>query len=546
MFRLYATFLEANNNLLDIPLPSSKLMHKPYKNISLANESMKKVQADAKIITDDLSKEDNFAPFRLNLKQASKQNSGSDVSNDASGFFESFKDSSNDSQRVLPKLQAMMKRSKPNQLPVGVLPSKAKLPPSEIKTDLFLPTKENEINSLTGDLMKMSNYSSSKASMNDADDSLSNALREIDALNNFAQFASGTLQSTGNLSLPMNSLNSTSIPNLMSLSVAPVHSNSLMGGRKEASTHPKISSTIMKYVNPQKFRSAQMIATPLIANPALATQSKHSDDSRRRSRSRSHRRKRSRSRRRSNSRHRLRSRRKNRRHRSSSSSGSRHHSSKFSKKSKDDDDERERSRSHRNREHCVNKHKSQDDGDACTNRKGTNVTMHKQTHSKDILTDNKSHGRDLKLLSDENEDNRDSIICTNISKSGTQSHHSSENECLMKKYTSNHSKTSKSLKSENKKRILKEDKADKRERIGESDLSFGEKSDSSSSSSINNRIKSKNHKLKSGSKVSRSDSNDSHCSSTTESLSRSDCSKSATRNNSGSLQSSKSINIGQV
>ncbi|CAH8845461.1 unnamed protein product [Trichobilharzia szidati] len=85
---------------------------------------------------------------------SAKSFSGSKVPAESPGIFESSKDVKTEEPKTLPKLQAMMKRSKPFQLPVGVLPPKNKLTVTEVKPDLFLPTKESETSSAASDNSK--------------------------------------------------------------------------------------------------------------------------------------------------------------------------------------------------------------------------------------------------------------------------------------------------------------------------------------------------------------------------------------------------------
>ncbi|KAF7242858.1 hypothetical protein EG68_10503, partial [Paragonimus skrjabini miyazakii] len=299
-------------------------------------------------------------PLKFSLRIHQKPLTGQENSSESSGIFESTKDLKNDEPRSMPKLQALMKRSKPSQLPVGVLPSKTKLPAPEVKTELFLPSKETEVNGAAEAVVTTSSTSGMAAVL-----SLSNSLqpsessgillstvKDVNALAHFssappgqeslsfrldnsASVLSGISNPVMNSAVSMPSVIVTTssishIPNLMSLSVQPVPSVTLNQGgaglTADASAvlrQSKMSIANMQYVNPQKLRSAQMIATPLIANPAIAAQPHHNEESQK---SRDNRR-RSVSRRRSRSRSRSRSgrrssptRRSRRRHSSSSSS----------------------------------------------------------------------------------------------------------------------------------------------------------------------------------------------------------------------------------
>ncbi|GAA48681.1 histone-lysine N-methyltransferase SETD2 [Clonorchis sinensis] len=310
----------------------------------------------------DYSEPDSTSvPLKFSLRSSSK-GLGQDVSSEPSGVFESSKDLKTSEPRAMPKLQALMKRSKPSKLTVGVLPSKTKLPATETKTELFLPTKESdESNGVTAALEVAASLASTinssglqSAASNQTSDPtelLTNAMKEVSALNSLAHMAS-----TGNVAhitveasraelsahlpstLPSANNSAAHIPNLMSLTVQPVQPTpqptALSADPTSVLRQPKMNLANMQFVNPQKLRSAQMIATPLIANPAIAAQPHHSDEQ---SKSRdSRRRSRSRSRRRSHSGRRSSPNRRSRRHHSSSSGGStpRHSSRGYQRRSR--------------------------------------------------------------------------------------------------------------------------------------------------------------------------------------------------------------------
>ncbi|KAG5443418.1 Histone-lysine N-methyltransferase setd2 [Clonorchis sinensis] len=310
----------------------------------------------------DYSEPDSTSvPLKFSLRSSSK-GLGQDVSSEPSGVFESSKDLKTSEPRAMPKLQALMKRSKPSKLTVGVLPSKTKLPATETKTELFLPTKESdESNGVTAALEVAASLASTinssglqSAASNQTSDPtelLTNAMKEVSVLNSLAHMAS-----TGNVAhitveasraelsahlpstLPSANNSAAHIPNLMSLTVQPVQPTpqptALSADPTSVLRQPKMNLANMQFVNPQKLRSAQMIATPLIANPAIAAQPHHSDEQ---SKSRdSRRRSRSRSRRRSHSGRRSSPNRRSRRHHSSSSGGStpRHSSRGYQRRSR--------------------------------------------------------------------------------------------------------------------------------------------------------------------------------------------------------------------
>ncbi|KAF6779792.1 hypothetical protein AHF37_00714 [Paragonimus kellicotti] len=341
----------------DIPLPpstvESRIDHstecEPYQQTAAHPSAMEHVEIDSPA-----------GPLKFSLRIHQKPLSGQENSSESSGIFESTKDLKNDEPRSMPKLQALMKRSKPSQLPVGVLPSKTKLPAPEVKTELFLPSKEIEVNgaadavATTSSTSGMAAVLSLSGSLQSTESSgiLSSTVKDVNALAHFSSAPLGqeslsfrldnsapALSSVSNpimnstVSMPSVIVTTSSIshiPNLMSLSVQPVPSVTLNQGGAGLTAdaavvlrQSKMSIANMQYVNPQKLRSAQMIATPLIANPAIAAQPHHNEESQK---SRDNRR-RSVSRRRSRSRSRSRSgrrsspaRRSRRRHSSSSSS----------------------------------------------------------------------------------------------------------------------------------------------------------------------------------------------------------------------------------
>ncbi|VDP16516.1 unnamed protein product [Echinostoma caproni] len=352
---------------LKAPVPVSLPQVKPLENSSVQQQPVE---------GQETHQDASSGPLKFSLKVSSKPLSGTETPGEASGIFESSKDSKTEDPRPMPKLQALMKRSKPSQLPVGVLPSKTKLPATETKTELFLPSKETETTSApavtetTKTVQSLSNVPSSLGNNPQIGNSSEPKETPVSRESNFSllqppvgshansvpepsshSFSLPLPESSSNsllgISAPMHlptltSVNPilplpvTTIPNLMSLSVQPVQTlvatpvTAIIPDPTIVLRQPKMNMTNMQYVNPQKLRSAQMIATPLIANPALAAQSHQTieqaaRDSRKRShsRSRSSSRSRSRSRRRSRSRHRSDQRyRGHRRHSTSSSEGS--------------------------------------------------------------------------------------------------------------------------------------------------------------------------------------------------------------------------------
>ncbi|CAH8501048.1 unnamed protein product [Dicrocoelium dendriticum] len=316
----------ADFDALEIPLPppvADEVQH-PVTNIpQVAVQPMEPDQPEA---------EPPSGPLKFSLRISSKP-FNSDASNEP-GIFESSKDQKPDEPRLMPKLQAMMKRSKPSQLPVGVLPSKIKVPVTETKTELFLPSKEADISDSLLSATEAAKaaaaasgltlpqptvqFNHPASTMSDAGD-LQQLLKDI--VNNVQAPSSlplDTISTRSDISIPSavtastlsysvsvtphiaTSVGTAHIPNLMSLNVTPVttislqqNAASLLQDSAAMVRHSKLSLSNMQYVNPQKLRSAQMIATPLIANPAIAAQPHHNDDqsksrdSRKRSRSRS-------------------------------------------------------------------------------------------------------------------------------------------------------------------------------------------------------------------------------------------------------------------
>uniref|UniRef100_A0A3Q0KK93 C2H2-type domain-containing protein n=1 Tax=Schistosoma mansoni TaxID=6183 RepID=A0A3Q0KK93_SCHMA len=307
---------------------------------------------------------ESLGPLKFSMRKSTKSLPGSDVPTESSGVFESSKDVKVEEPKAMPKLQAMMKRSKPSQLPVGVLPAKNKLPVTEVKTDLFLPTKESETLSSTSDHTKGLLSHPHPIPSSDSSD-----LQAISSIISSGQLVpSGTVDKSVVLSNNISNkahipgtnlpLKASTIPNLMSLNIQPLHhSVPIVATRNLIHAHATDPTLVqasipptagMQFVNPQKFRSAQMIATPLIANPAVANQSQQNEETpkskngRRRSRSHSHKyprsHRRSRSRRSSGNRH-------SRRRHSSSSSSSVHRSSRARHRSRSYQNSKERHRS---------------------------------------------------------------------------------------------------------------------------------------------------------------------------------------------------------
>ncbi|KAA3678119.1 histone-lysine N-methyltransferase SETD2 [Paragonimus westermani] len=339
----------------DIPLPpstvESRIDHsmecEPYQQTAAQPTAVDQVEIDSPA-----------GPLKFSLRIHQKPLSGQENSSESSGVFESTKDLKSDEPRSMPKLQALMKRSKPSQLPVGVLPSKTKLPAPEVKTELFLPSKETDVNDAVEAVATTSSTAGLAAVLSlssclqptESGGTLSNTMKDVNALAHFSSATPGQESLSVRLDNPASALSGISnpamnnavstpsvivttssishIPNLMSLSVQPVPSVTLTQGGAGLTAdaavvlrQSKMSIANMQYVNPQKLRSAQMIATPLIANPAIAAQPHHNEesqksrDNRRRSVSRRRSRSRSRSGRRSSP-----TRRSRRRHSSSSSS----------------------------------------------------------------------------------------------------------------------------------------------------------------------------------------------------------------------------------
>uniref|UniRef100_A0AA85J2L8 [histone H3]-lysine(36) N-trimethyltransferase n=1 Tax=Trichobilharzia regenti TaxID=157069 RepID=A0AA85J2L8_TRIRE len=307
-------------------------------------------------------------PLKFTMRVSAKSLSGSEVPAESPGIFESSKDVKTEEPKALPKLQAMMKRSKPFQLPVGVLPPKNKLPVTEVKTDLFLPTKENETLGAASDNSKI--VQQPVHATNESFDNQPASSVGISGQLAATCAVDKSLIPTNNVgikaTLPTaNMLAKTPpIPNLMSLNIQPIHHPvPIVATRNLIHAHATDPTLVqasipptagMQFVNPQKFRSAQMIATPLIANPAVANQSQQSDETPKgkngRRRLSSHSRKHSRSHRRSRSR-RSSEHRRLRRRRSSNSSKSVHRSSRTRHRSRSHQNSRERRRSSTERSH---------------------------------------------------------------------------------------------------------------------------------------------------------------------------------------------------
>ncbi|CAH8630524.1 unnamed protein product [Schistosoma intercalatum] len=358
------------SDVCNIPLPPAAKIEAsdiPLPNLNLTVENVEDKGLPFYPRLSYLPKSDtmeSLGPLKFSMRKSTKSLPGSDVPTESSGVFESSKDVKVEEPKAMPKLQAMMKRSKPSQLPVGVLPAKNKLPATEVKTDLFLPTKESETISSTSDhtkgllshphsvpLSESSDLQSTSSMISSGQLILSGTVDKSMVLsNNIANKAHipGT-------NLP---LKASPIPNLMSLNIQPLHhSVPIVATRNLIHAHATDPTLVqasipptagMQFVNPQKFRSAQMIATPLIANPAVANQSQQNEETpkskngRRRSRSHSHKyprsHRRSRSRRSSGNRH-------SRRRHSSSSSNSVHRSSRARHRSRSYQNSKERHRS---------------------------------------------------------------------------------------------------------------------------------------------------------------------------------------------------------
>ncbi|XP_018644090.1 hypothetical protein Smp_116360 [Schistosoma mansoni] len=237
---------------------------------------------------------ESLGPLKFSMRKSTKSLPGSDVPTESSGVFESSKDVKVEEPKAMPKLQAMMKRSKPSQLPVGVLPAKNKLPVTEVKTDLFLPTKESETLSSTSDHTKGLLSHPHPIPSSDSSD-----LQAISSIISSGQLVpSGTVDKSVVLSNNISNkahipgtnlpLKASTIPNLMSLNIQPLHhSVPIVATRNLIHAHATDPTLVqasipptagMQFVNPQKFRSAQMIATPLIANPAVANQSQQNEE----------------------------------------------------------------------------------------------------------------------------------------------------------------------------------------------------------------------------------------------------------------------------
>lgn len=307
---------------------------------------------------------ESLGPLKFSMRKSTKSLPGSDVPTESSGVFESSKDVKVEEPKAMPKLQAMMKRSKPSQLPVGVLPAKNKLPATEVKTDLFLPTKESETLSSTSDHTKgllshpHSVPSSESSDLQSTSSMISSGQLILSGTVDKSMVLSNNIANKAHIPGTNLPLKASPIPNLMSLNIQPLHhSVPIVATRNLIHAHATDPTLVqasipptagMQFVNPQKFRSAQMIATPLIANPAVANQSQQNEETpkskngRRRSRSHSHKyprsHRRSRSRRSSGNRH-------SRRRHSSSSSNSVHRSSRARHRSRSYQNSKERHRS---------------------------------------------------------------------------------------------------------------------------------------------------------------------------------------------------------
>ncbi|CAH8675669.1 unnamed protein product [Schistosoma rodhaini] len=148
------------SDVCNIPLPPTAKIEAsdiPLPNLNLTVENLDDKGPPFHPRLSYLPKSDtmeSLGPLKFSMRKSTKSLPGSDVPTESSGVFESSKDVKVEEPKAMPKLQAMMKRSKPSQLPVGVLPAKNKLPATEVKTDLFLPTKESETLCSTSDHTK--------------------------------------------------------------------------------------------------------------------------------------------------------------------------------------------------------------------------------------------------------------------------------------------------------------------------------------------------------------------------------------------------------
>ncbi|TNN05111.1 Histone-lysine N-methyltransferase SETD2 [Schistosoma japonicum] len=378
---LHSTASKGDSDVCNIPLPPTvgiEASDIPLPNLHLTVEN---AEGKGSQFCPNLSfnpKSDateSLGPLKFSMRKSAKSLSGPDIPTESSGVFESSKDVKVEEPKAMPKLQAMMKRSKPFQLPVGVLPAKNKLPASEVKTDLFLPTKESETLSSTSDHNKGLQSHPHSVPSSDPSDQIPGSIVSVghlvpSAIVDKAVVLSSNIGNKAYVPGTNLTLKTSPIPNLMSLNLQPLHhSVPIVATRNLIHAHATDPTLVqasipptagMQFVNPQKFRSAQMIATPLIANPAVANQFQQNEEApkgkngRRRSRSHSHKyprsHKRSRSRRSSGHRH-------PRRRHSSSSSNSAH---RFSRT-------RHRSRSYQNSKE--RHHSSTDHGHSKTSRK---------------------------------------------------------------------------------------------------------------------------------------------------------------------------------
>uniref|UniRef100_A0A0X3PBG8 Uncharacterized protein n=1 Tax=Schistocephalus solidus TaxID=70667 RepID=A0A0X3PBG8_SCHSO len=248
------------------------------------------------------------------------------------------------------RISYLKKRSRPALLQVGVLPSKAKHLETETKTGLFKPTKEDEaevnaelsndpinvvqaklhpaLTTLTESIRShLSAVATSHMLPETSSTDLTSVLRDVNAINNLSAlttvnqinaFMENFAKSEATVYKTGDSHSASDLSGKRRLSssppASPKRSRDVSDITQTVGENPdleKISDTLksmgppidqtsnfssLQYMNPQKMRSAQMIAMPLIANPALANQSKQSsgnrtvDDkgaSRRRSRSHS-------------------------------------------------------------------------------------------------------------------------------------------------------------------------------------------------------------------------------------------------------------------
>ncbi|KAK4476160.1 hypothetical protein MN116_001376 [Schistosoma mekongi] len=407
---LHSTASKGDSDVCNIPLPPTARIEAsdiPLPNFHLTVENVGEKGAP---FCPDLSfnpkpdATESLGPLKFSMRKSAKSLSGPDIPTESSGVFESSKDVKVEEPKAMPKLQAMMKRSKPFQLPVGVLPAKNKLPATEVKTDLFLPTKECE--SSISDHNKGLQTHPHPVPSSDPNDQTPGSVVSVGHLVPSGMVEKAIIPSSniGNkahvpgTNLP---LKTSPIPNLMSLNIQPLHhSVPIVATRNLIHAHATDPTLVqasipptagMQFVNPQKFRSAQMIATPLIANPAVANQFQQNEEmpkgknGRRRSRSHSHKyprsHKRSRSRRSSGHRH-------QRRRHSSSSSNSAHRFSRTRHRSRSYQNPKERhhsstdhSHSKTSRKHYID-HKKKSEAAENVGRRGLDKKKFSASHKK--------------------------------------------------------------------------------------------------------------------------------------------------------------------